>query len=71
MADWEMLQVKQLAWTCEVVHICGLGGGPPSVLAGALADRLLIARGGPSEACKVPASLILESDRLPVLKHHF
>ena len=46
-------QVKQLAWTGEVVHLCSLGGGPPSVLAGALADRLLIARGSPSEACKV------------------
>ncbi|CAL5222539.1 g4916 [Coccomyxa viridis] len=46
-------QVRQLAWTGEVVHVCGLAGGPPSVLAGALADRLLVARGGPSEACKV------------------
>ncbi|CAK0749293.1 hypothetical protein CVIRNUC_001899 [Coccomyxa viridis] len=46
-------QVKQLAWTGEVVHLCGLGSGPPSVLAGALADRLLIARGSPSEACKI------------------
>ncbi len=52
--------MKQLAWTGEVVHMCGLAGGPPSVLAGALADRLLVARGGPSEACKassIPSAL--------------
>ena len=53
-----MMQVKQLAWTGEVVHMCGLAGGPPSVLAGALADRLLVARGGPSEACKASSSLM-------------
>ncbi len=51
-------QVSQLAWTGEVVHVCGLAGGPPSVLAGALADRLLVARGGPSEACKVTSVII-------------
>ena len=51
-------QVRQLAWTGEVVHVCGLAGGPPSVLAGALADRLLVARGGPSEACKVGSALL-------------
>ena len=51
------VQVNLLAWTGDVVHLCCLGGGPPSVLAGALADRLLIARGCSTEASKVPPCL--------------
>ena len=51
------VQVNLLAWTGDVVHLCSLGGGPPSVLAGALADRLLIARGCSTEASKVPPCL--------------
>ena len=58
-----IVQVKLLAWTGDVVHLCSLGGGPPSVLAGALADRLLIARGCSTEASKVPPSLsIVEAE---------
>ncbi|EIE25272.1 hypothetical protein COCSUDRAFT_65173 [Coccomyxa subellipsoidea C-169] len=38
--------VRQLAWDGHVASVCSLGGGPPAVLAGALADRLLVGRGG-------------------------
>ncbi len=40
------MQVRQLAWDGHVASVCSLGGGPPAVLAGALADRLLVGRGG-------------------------
>lgn len=40
------MQVRQLAWDGQVASVCSLGGGPPAVLAGALADRLLIGRPG-------------------------
>ncbi|KAK9810383.1 hypothetical protein WJX72_009786 [[Myrmecia] bisecta] len=40
-------QVMQLAWDGSVTPVCSLGGGPAAVLAGALADRLLVLRGGP------------------------
>ncbi len=57
------MQVKMLAWTGDVVHLCSLGGGPPSLLAGALADRLLIARGSSIEASKVPPCLLIVEAR--------
>ena len=40
------LQVAQLTWDGELLPVCALGGGPPAVLAGAAADRLIVARGG-------------------------
>lgn len=42
------LQVSQLGWDGSVHAVCHLAGGSMPVLAGALADRLLIARGGAS-----------------------
>ncbi len=38
--------MKQLAWDGSVTLVACLGSGPPAALAGALGDRLLIARGG-------------------------
>lgn len=35
-----------MAWDGSLVRVCSLGGGPPSVLGGALAERLLVVRGG-------------------------
>ena len=40
----------QMAWDGSLLRVCTLGGGPPAVLAGALAERLLIVRGGASAA---------------------
>lgn len=40
------VQVVQMAWDGSLVRVCSLGGGPPSVLGGALAERLLVVRGG-------------------------
>jgi hypothetical protein len=40
-----VVQVSQLAWDGHVAHACSLGGGPPALLGGALADRLLVVRG--------------------------
>ncbi len=40
-----LLQVLQLCWDGTVAVVCTLGGGPPALLVGVLADRLLVARG--------------------------
>jgi hypothetical protein len=48
-------QVKQLAWDGHVYEVCSLGGGPPAALAGALADRLLVARGSGASGTEVSA----------------
>lgn len=57
------MQVKQLAWDGSVTLLACLGGGPPAALAGALGDRLLVARGGPAaggraEVCARAVSLL-------------
>lgn len=44
VGDELVLQVSQLAWDGHVAQVCNLGGGPPAVLGGALADRLLVVR---------------------------
>lgn len=49
-------QVNQLLWDGRVVKVCSLGGCTPPVLAGALADRLLILRGSPNGAGGVDIS---------------
>lgn len=41
-----VLQVKQLSWDSKVVQLCSLAGSVPAVLVAALADRLLLLRGG-------------------------
>ena len=48
-------QVKQLAWDGQVCEVCSLGGGPPAALLGALADRLLVARGSALSGTEVSA----------------
>ena len=48
-------QVKQLAWDGQVSEVCSLGGGPPAALLGALADRLLLARGSVLGSTEVSA----------------
>ncbi len=50
-----MVQVKQLAWDGHIAEVCSLGGGPPAALAGALGDRLLVARGGHPGGTEVSA----------------
>lgn len=44
------LQVLQMAWNGALLRVCSLGGGPAGVLGGALADRVLLVRGGPAAA---------------------
>ena len=42
------VQVLQMSWDGSLLRVCSLGGGPPAVLGGALAERLLVVRGGPA-----------------------
>ena len=51
----DVAQVKQLAWSGQTAEVCSLGGGPPAALAGALGDRLLVARGGHPGGTEVSA----------------
>lgn len=45
-----LVQVLQMSWDGTLLNVCSLGGGPPAVLGGALAERLLVVRGGRSAA---------------------
>lgn len=50
------MQVLQLGWDSSVHPVCHLAGGATPVLAGTLADRLLIARTSASSNGRVDVS---------------